>query len=155
MKTKLAMLTMAALMGAGVSATAQDGPPPGPHGPKGPPPPEVIKKFDKDGDGKLSEEERAAMREARKAEMEARHKENLAKYDTDKDGKLSDAEKEAMRAARKKELLAKYDKDGDGKLSEEERKAAIEAGDMRPRGERGPRPDGPRPDGPPPAPPEP
>jgi len=96
MKTKLAMLTMAALFGVGVSAMAQDGPPPGPRGPKGPPPPEVIKKFDKDGDGKLSEEERAAMKEAR-------HKENLAKYDTDKDGKLSDAEREAMRAAKKKD----------------------------------------------------
>jgi hypothetical protein len=145
MKTKTTLITLAALLGAGMSAMAQDGPPPGPRGPKGPPPPEVIREFDKDGDGKLNEEELAAMKEAHKARREARRKAMLEKYDTDKDGKLSDEEKAAMKAAKKKELLEKYDKDGDGKLNEEERKAAIEAGDLPRRGPRGPRPDGPPP----------
>ena len=51
---------------------------------------DMMKKFDKDGDGKLSDEERAAAREARKAEQE---KAMLAKFDKDGDGKLNDAEK--------------------------------------------------------------
>lgn len=58
---------------------------------------EFMKKMDKDGDGKLSDEEKA---EGKKA-MEARHEEMkakmLEKYDKDSDGKLSDDEKSAMR----------------------------------------------------------
>ena len=44
---------------------------------------EMIKKFDKDGDGKLNEEERAAVRE----EMKGRKDELLKKFDADGDGK--------------------------------------------------------------------
>lgn len=83
------------------------------------PPPEILKKFDKDGNGELSQEERMAMREA----MEARHKDKFKEFDTDGDGKLSEQEREKMREARKAEFLKKFDTDGDGKLSEEERKA--------------------------------
>ena len=96
----------------GVSAFAQDAPanpdrparparPGGPGGPGGnrPLPEAIVKKYDKDGDGKLSEEERTAMQ----------------------------TEMKAAREARQKEMLAKFDKDGDGKLSDEERKAANEA----------------------------
>lgn len=112
---------------------------------------EMLKKFDKDGDGKLSEEERQAMRE----EMQKRggerpsREEMLKKFDKDGDGELNEEERQAMREAmggRKdapggkgergakgegsgnrpsfEEILAKYDADGDGKLNEEERKAA-------------------------------
>ena len=49
----------------------------------------MIKKFDKDGDGKLNEEERKAAEEARKAEM-------LKRFDKDGDGKISDEERKAM-----------------------------------------------------------
>lgn len=138
MKTKVTLFALSSLL-AGPLAFAQDGNPPPER--KGPPiPPEVVKEFDKDGDGKLNEEERKAAREAREKQM-------LEKYDADKDGKLSDEERktarEAMRAEHEKKMLEKYDKDGDGKLSEEERKAMVEAGD-------GPRRRGPRPDGPPP-----
>ncbi|MFT4176852.1 MAG: EF-hand domain-containing protein [Luteolibacter sp.] len=66
-------------------------------------PAEVLEKFDKDGDGKLSEEEKAAMKEARKKEM-------LEKYDKDGDGKLSDEEKAAMKADRKKHRGGKPEK---------------------------------------------
>jgi hypothetical protein len=94
---------------------AEDGK--GPHG-RGPMHDEIIKKFDKDGDGKLSDEEKAAAKAAWEKEM-------LEKYDKDKDGKLSDEEKEAMKAARKaemeKRMLEKFDKDKDGKLSDEEK----------------------------------
>ena len=57
---------------------------------------EILKKFDKDGDGKLSQEERQAMREDRKAEIEARHADMIKKFDKDGDGKLSDEERAAM-----------------------------------------------------------
>ena len=102
----------------------------GPRHPDRPLPPEMMQKFDKDGDGKLNEEERAAAKEAMKGREEAYRKEMLEKFDKDGDGKLSEEEHEAAKKermekheARKKELLAKYDKDGDGELSEDEKKA--------------------------------
>ena len=99
-----------------------------PTRPPGPPrevPAEVLAKFDKDGDGKLSKEEREAMREERKAKM-------LEKFDADGDGKLSDAERETMREAMKakrEELLKKYDANANGRLDPEEIKAARDAGE--------------------------
>lgn len=87
--------------------------------PKGPPPREILEKFDKDGDGKLSDEEKKAMHEA----MEARRKEKFKEFDTDGDGKLSEEERAKMKEAHKAEMLKKFDTDGDGELSEEERKA--------------------------------
>lgn len=59
---------------------------------------EVMKKFDKDGDGKLNEDERA---EARKA-MEARRAEMIEKFDKDGDGKLNEEERKAAMASRTK-----------------------------------------------------
>ncbi|MDB4328239.1 hypothetical protein N9978_02860, partial [Akkermansiaceae bacterium] len=50
---------------------------------------EMLKKFDKDGDGELNDDEKKAMREAGKAAI-------IKKYDTDGDGVLSDEEKKAM-----------------------------------------------------------
>jgi len=82
---------------------------------------EMIKKFDKDGDGKLSDEEKAEIRKTMANRTPPAH--ILEKFDKDGDGKLSDEEKAGMR----KEMMAKFDKDGDGKLSPEERKAAMEA----------------------------
>jgi len=69
---------------------------------------EIIKKFDKDGDGKLSEEERKAVGEAFKSR-----------------GRPGGPE--AGNRPNKDEIIKKFDKDGDGKLNEEERKAAMEA----------------------------
>ena len=85
-------------------------------------PPEVIAKFDKDGDGKLNEEERKAAREA-----------------------AGDRPDGAKMEEHKKEAIAKFDKDGDGKLNEEERKAAREAMGGRPGGPK--RPGGDKPKG--------
>ena len=48
-----------------------------------------MKRFDKDGDGKLSDEE--------KAEMEKTRQEMMKKFDTDGDGKISKEEREKMR----------------------------------------------------------
>jgi hypothetical protein len=147
MKTTPIITLLALLAGSTITASAQNG-----GRPQGPPrgdrqlPPEVIAKFDTDGDGKLSEDERKAAREAFRAEAEKRREAMLAKYDTDGDGKLSEDERATLQAdmkARHEDLLKKYDADGDGKLSPEERKAAIDAGEempmrpMRPGGPRG------------------
>jgi len=74
----------------------------------------MLEKFDADGDGALSKDERATA----KAEM-------LAKHDTDGDGALSKDERSAAREARKTahraEMLDKYDADGDGQLSKDEK----------------------------------
>lgn len=59
----------------------------------------VLEKFDKDGDGKLNEEERAAA----KAAFQEKHPDARDKF------------------------IAHFDKDGDGKLNEEERAAAKAA----------------------------
>lgn len=154
MKTT-SLMTLGALIGSCLIASAQDGQqrPDRPKRPHGGPPPELVKQFDKDGDGKLSDEERATMREAHQARMEERRKEMLEKFDADKDGKLSPEEREKAREARKAEMLEKFDKDGDGKLSEEERAAmpkppARPGGPGGPRGKRGPK----GPGGAPPAP---
>lgn len=61
-------------------------------------PPGVLKKYDKDGDGKLNDDEAAAWKAAREAEKKAA----LEKYDANKDGKLDDSEKAAMKADKEK-----------------------------------------------------
>ena len=99
----------------------------------------IIKKFDKDGDGKLNEEERKAARAAGKARHEEMRGKLLAEFDADKDGKLNEDERKAASKTRmelrweglpaeaKERITKRFDKDGDGKLSDTERKAAIAA----------------------------
>lgn len=101
---------LAVLVGTGVASA-------GPNQPRakgvpgaGRPDPErmkkLIEKFDKDGDGKLSEAERQAARAARgnpgaggSRPDPARMKKLVEKFDKDGDGKLSEAERQAARAA--------------------------------------------------------
>ena len=88
------------LLNAGILAFGLNAKPEREGGKKGGPPEgrpsreEVMKKFDKDGDGKLSEEEKAELR--------------------------SDCPKRGRPGGRcpPPELMKKFDKDGDGKLSE-------------------------------------
>jgi Ca2+-binding EF-hand superfamily protein len=68
----------------------------------------------------LSEEERAAMIEDRRAIRAAKRAETLERFDTDKDGKLSEDERGVMRKTRADERFAELDADGDGMLSEPE-----------------------------------
>ena len=55
---------------------------------------QLIERFDKDKDGKLNAEERAAAGKARKAEI-------LKRFDKDKDGKLNAEERKALVKAMK------------------------------------------------------
>ncbi len=87
----------------------------------------LLEKYDADGDGVLSEQEKETLREARR---QAR----LERFDTDGDGVLSDEEKSAARdamkehlAERRQHMLERFDTDGDGELSENEREAARQA----------------------------
>jgi Ca2+-binding EF-hand superfamily protein len=136
MKTNT-LIVIAAAIGLSGAAHAEEG-----KGPRPPHklPPEVIAKFDKDGDGKLNDDEKAEAKAARKKEM-------LEKFDADKNGKLNNDEKAAMREEMKKKILEKFDKDGDGELNKEERAEMRKTmpnhpgGPKRPKGKG----DGPRP----------
>jgi Ca2+-binding EF-hand superfamily protein len=124
------LITLGVILGSSSFVAADrvkpDGPPP--ERPQMRIPAEILNKFDKDGDGKLSPDEAKAAREARQAEM-------MKKFDKNGDGELSEDERKAMHAemkARYEELLAKYDADKDGKLSPDEIKTAREAGEKLP-----------------------
>jgi len=98
-------------------------------------PPQIVKEYDKDGDGKLSKEERKEARAAMKAKA-------LAEFDKDGDGKLNAEERKAAKESRakkrKERMLKKFDKDGDGKLSKEERET-MRAESKNRRGPKGPK----------------
>jgi hypothetical protein len=126
----IVMLAVTLVIGLALIAEAQQRPghgggmkpPPGMPLPPQQLPEEVIKEFDKDGDGKLSPEELKVARE----EL---HKRMLKEFDKDGDGKLSDAERQAMneslRAKFAEGLFKKTDTDGNGELSLDELKAAL------------------------------
>ena len=102
-------------------------------------PPQVLKQFDKNGDGKLDESEKQAARAAM-----------MKRFDKNGDGKIDEAERQAAREAFMKRrggggkgkgrpgkgrpggfdrsaIIKRFDKNGDGKLDEAERQAAREA----------------------------
>lgn len=105
--------------------------------------PEVLQKFDANGDGKIDAVERDAMLVDRQEKLEAERKaaaeERIREFDKDGDGKLSPGEFEAMRIqvirrhnAQKpkrplspvaQDALKRFDKDGDGKLNDAEHAA--------------------------------
>jgi len=145
-------MAMAAMVCTAAFSFAQDDPPPPALGDI---PPEariqLLKKFDKDGDGRLNAEERKAAFDAmkdRSADLEDLRKKHveeiMKKFDKDGDGKLDQAElstfldeqrkmfdeqRRRMGPGRNftppKEILEKFDKDGDGKLSDDERKTMF------------------------------
>jgi len=98
----------------------------------------LLEKYDADGDGTLSEQEKETLRKAMRAHKDLdktlKRQARLQRFDTDGDGVLSDDEKGAARDAMKKHgakrrqhMLERFDTDGDGQLSENERKAARQA----------------------------
>ncbi len=106
-------MLVSVVFGSPLAARADDGVTGGHKG-------DMLKQFDTDGDGKLSDAEKATAKAAWEAKRAEHDKEMLAKFDKDGDGKLNDEEKaaahEAMKAEHAKEMLAKFDKNGDGKL---------------------------------------
>jgi Ca2+-binding EF-hand superfamily protein len=98
---------------------------------------EIMKRFDKNGDGKLDEAEKTAAKEYNRGQQneggkkagERLRKKAVAKYDKNGDGKLDAAEEEAARAeiVNDPKVIKRHDKNGDGKLDEAEKEAAREA----------------------------
>ena len=120
MKKMLAM-TLALGLG-GLIAGAAEGenkPKPATPAPGAPPAgvsriPEAYRKYDKNGDGKLDEEERKALQKDRQDAL-------MKKYDKNGDGTLDEAEKKVMVEDRKKErdeLIKKRQAEGGPKLNE-------------------------------------
>ena len=130
---KLSLTAMLVLVAASLSVNAQEAEAKAPATPPQFPPrprianPDAIKEFDKDGDGKLNDEERKAMMEARRAQFEKVRAEREKEFDKDGDGKLNDEERKAMMEAIRQrnpnagammdEMIKKFDNDGDGKLN--------------------------------------
>jgi len=78
--------------------------------------PESVKKYDKNGDGKLDDSERAAYQKDRQAEL-------IKKYDKNGDGKVDETERQAMieeRQKQREEAIAK--RQAEQKKKEEEKK---------------------------------
>lgn len=158
----LSLCLLAALLG-GFPVWAQTEPPPAAAKPAGSGQlekrrQEMLRRFDLNGDGKLDETEKAAMKEARKKPAAVRGsgdigalggaepagpaggdrylREMMKRYDKDGDGKLDESElAELIRnrnaagpgapGARLREQMVKlFDKDGDGQLNPDERAAA-------------------------------
>ncbi len=106
---------------------------------------EFVKKYDKDKDGELNEQERRDAYAAMRADSEKRRAEYIKLYDKDGDGELNEDERRAARTAawarwkkenperaaeieiRRAEFVKQYDKDNDGELSSEERREAYRA----------------------------
>jgi hypothetical protein len=127
-KLKLALLISAPLVTSATTyALAGDGPTGA----------AVIQKFDKNGDGKLDDAERADMRAAFKAKRAERHQAMLARFDTNKDGKLDASERVAMRDSLVTERFQKLDKNGDGQISLDEFKASAGKAGMHRHGRHG------------------
>jgi Ca2+-binding EF-hand superfamily protein len=79
---------------------------------------EAIKRFDKNGDGRISGDER---REMFRARIEQQQAEALAKFDANDDGKLDEKEQQALREDRQNRIMVRmFDKDRDGKFDEKE-----------------------------------
>ena len=127
---RTAPIILAASLGLAITGTlaAQDQNPNGPKRPfvRGMMFAHMLHQADTDGDGRLSEAERAAA----KAKFQEHRKEFVAKHDKDGDGTLNDAERAAAKEQIKSRFMEakdKFDTDGDGTLNEAERKAAREA----------------------------
>lgn len=90
---------------------------------------DMVARYDTDGDGQLTGEER---REAFRAMAEQRRRQMVEQYDTDGDGELNEAEQQAAREAMREQMQqrarqwreSRMDTDGDGQVSEAERAAA-------------------------------
>ena len=95
---------------------------------------QMMSRYDTDGDGEISDEERQAARDAMRARRDEMRAQWVSRWDKDGDGELSEEEMGEARAEREKArkefeavLVDRFDADGDGELSEIEREAAYTA----------------------------
>ena len=92
-------------------------------------PEEMLKRFDKNGDGQLDDGERNAMRESFGGQRGQRgpggfnSAEMLKRFDKNGDGQLDEEERAAMRETTRQEMMKRFDKNGDGQIDDEERAA--------------------------------
>ena len=122
-KMKIAIALVGSLVAGAVGVAGAQG-----FNHSGPDRAQVIQKYDTNKDGKLDDQEKAAMKADFKSKREEMKKEALAKYDTNKDGKLDDGERKVMRNDRLAEQFKKLDTDGNGQLSLSEFQAGKFAG---------------------------
>jgi Ca2+-binding EF-hand superfamily protein len=80
-------------------------------------------RWDANGDGSVSPEERAQHHEQMKAKRQEMHAKMLERFDTNKDGKLDDSERAVMKDTLATEAFKRLDTNGDGQLSLAEFKA--------------------------------
>ena len=80
-------------------------------------------KWDDNGDGQLSQAERAEKREHMKAKRAEIRQQMLLKFDANKDGQLDPTERQVMRETFALETFKRLDTDGNGVLSLAEFKA--------------------------------
>ena len=80
-------------------------------------------KWDANGDGTISAQEKAQRHEEMKAKREEMKAKMLAKFDTNKDGKLDQTERGVMKETFAIEAFKRLDTDGNGSLSLDEFKA--------------------------------
>src|SRR5690606_38780800 len=92
---------------------------------------ELLRRFDANGDGRLSfKERRAARKFAREHGIDRgtarRMRDRVAEFDTDGDGRLNETERAALETAMRAEIsanpqaMARIDTDGDGTISDAE-----------------------------------
>jgi Ca2+-binding EF-hand superfamily protein len=115
-KLKVALALTAGLLGVGATVAAAQGSGGGDRG-------AIMKKYDTNGDGVLSDAEKAQMRADFQAKRAAMKQKMLQKYDLNHDGKLDAAERKLMREDQLEARFKKLDKNGDGMVSFEEFKA--------------------------------
>lgn len=87
----------------------------------------MMDKYDTDGDGKLSEQEKATAMSDMQKYKDEKWSDLMQKYDKDGDGMISQEEWTAIKNDKGhykegawSDMISKYDRDGDGKISEQE-----------------------------------
>ncbi len=98
---------------------------------------QMMQKFDANGDGQLSDAERAAAKAAFSTKRAEHKAARLARFDTNRNGTLEPAEKRAAHDQRVGERFAKLDANGDGAITLAEMKAAKAMHGGKHRGGRG------------------
>ena len=88
---------------------------------------ELLKYFDLDKDGQLSDEEKALAEKSMEKTPNAREAKYLLRYDTDRSGDVNNDEYKAAFRDNLSKMMTPFDLDGDGAFNEAEQAAFLEA----------------------------